>query len=387
MAGSLEPKGVRSLRRIGVAVRSRLEPGETVRWAVYARTARAEEQGPFGRAITGGIRVVLIASDRAISVFTITGPHWFRPGDVLARYPIADTPVDLEPERLRVGRDDYMLSTLGSQSDAAVLVDYVRAMREGAVIETGLSRRRRSVPPMPGAFRFPQPVRSRSLRGAVVPAVVSLVVIGAIVLTSSVGAPSEPAAGPPEDPGGPQGNVTPAFSVCTQVALLDDEGRGLSFGDQTTYEGGLGELLPSTSPSGRTPVMERPLDLSAYASLKYHGWEWEAELRDGGFRRAYVRTWPRSLAEVTEFDSHEEALAFQAWADGFSCAYSDRVFRVDGVEGSTGLRILYSSGRVQERVSFVRGSRRFAVSVNTMGPPSDHGAVKALARLADDFAK
>ncbi|HKZ75323.1 MAG TPA: hypothetical protein VJ259_01535, partial [Actinomycetota bacterium] len=342
MAGSLEPKGVRSLRRIGVAVRSRLEPGETVRWAVYARTARAEVQGPFGRAVTGGIRVVLIATDRAISVFTITGPHWFRPGDVLARYPIADTPVDLEPERLRVGRDDYVLSTLGSQSDAAVLVDYVRAVLDGAIIETGLSRRRRSVPPMPGAFRFPQPVRSRSLRGAVVPAVVSLVVIGAIVLTSSASAPHEPAAGPPEDPG-PPGNVTSTFPVCTRVALLDDEGRGLSFGDHTSYEGELGKLLPPTSPSGRMPVTERPLDLSGYAALKYHGWEWEAELGDGGFRRAYVRTWPRSLAEVTEFDSHEEALAFQAWADGFSCVYSDQVFRVDGVEGSSGLRILYSS--------------------------------------------
>ena len=386
MAGSLEPKGVRSLRRIGVAVRSRLEPGETVRWAVYARTTRAEVQGPFGPAVTGGIRVVLIATDRAISVFTITGPHWFRPGDVLARYPIADTPVDLEPERLRVGRDDYVLSTLGSQSDAAVLVDYVRAVREGAIIETGLSRRRRSVPPMPGAFRFPQPVRSRSLRGAVVPAVVSLAVIGAIVLTSSAGAPHEPAAGPPEDPGS-QGNVTSTLPVCARVALLDNVARGLAFEDQTSYEGELGKLLPATSPSGRMPVTERPLDLSAYAALKYRGWEWEAELRDGGFRRAYVRTWPRSLAEVTEFDSHEEALAFQAWADGFSCAYSDQVFRVDGVEGSSGLRILYSTGRVQERVSFVRGSRRFAVSVNTMGPPSDHGAVEALARLAGDFAK
>lgn len=385
MAGSLEPKGVRSLRRIGVAVRSRLEPGETVRWAVYARTARAEVKGPFGPAVSGGVRVVLIATDRAISVFTITGPHWFRPGEVLARYRIAETPVDLEPERLRVGRDDYVFSTLGSQSDAAVLVDYVRAVREGAIMETGLSRRRRSVPPMPGAFRFPQPVRSRSLRGAVVPAVVSLVVIGAILLASSAGAPPEPATGPPEDPGS-QGNVTSTL-VCARVALLDDVARGLSFGDQTSYEGGLGKLLPSTLPSGRTPVMERPLDLSAYATLKYRGWEWEAELRDGGFRRAYVRTWPRSLAEVTEFDSHEEALAFQAWADGFSCAYSDQVFRVDGVEGSSGLRILYSSGRVQERVSFVRGSRRFAVSVNTMGPPNDHGAVEALARLADDFAK
>jgi len=386
MSGSLEPKGVRSLRRIGVAVRSRLEPGATVRWAVYARTARAEVQEPFGRSVTGGIRVVLIATDRAISVFTITGPHWFRPGDVLARYPIPDTPVTLEPERLRVGRDDYVLSTLGSQSDSAVLVDYVRAVREGTIIETGLSRRRRSVPPMPGVFRFPQPVRSRSLRGAVVPAVVSLVVIGAIVLTTSVGAPHEPAAGPPEDPGSP-GNVTSTLPVCARVALLDDVGRGLSFEDQTSYEGELGKLLPATSPSGRMPVTERPLDLSTYAALKYRGWEWEAELQDGGFRRAYVRTWPRSLAEVTEFDSHEEALAFQAWADGFSCAYSDQVFKVDGVEGSTGLRILYSSGRVQERVSFVRGSRRFAVSVDTMGPPSDHGAVKALARLADDFAK
>ena len=134
-------------------------------------------------------------------------------------------------------------------------------------------------------------------------------------------------------------------------------------------------------------VYDVALDLPAYAALKYRGWEWEAELRDGGFRRAYMRTWPRSLAEVTEFDSHEEALAFQAWADGFSCTYSDQVFRVDGVEGSSGLRILYSSGRVQERVSFVRGSRRFAVSVNTMGPPNDHGAVEALARLADDFAR
>ncbi|MGH2528729.1 MAG: hypothetical protein ACRDH0_05245 [Actinomycetota bacterium] len=366
-------------------MRSRLEPGETVRWAVYARTARAEVQGPFGPAVSGGVRVVLIATDRAISVFTITGPHWFRPGEVLARYPIADTPVDLEPERLRVGRNDYVFSTLGSQSDAAVLVDYVRAVREGAIIETGLSRRRRSVPPMPGAFRFPQPVRSRSLRGAVVPAVVSLVVIGAILLASSAGAPPEPATGPPEDPGS-QGNVTSTL-VCARVALLDDVARSLSFGDRTSYEGGLGKLLPSTSPSGGMPVMERPLDLSAYATLKYRGWEWEAELRDGGFRRAYMRTWPRTLAEVTEFDSHEEALAFQAWADRFSCAYSDQVFRVDGVEGSSGLRILYSSGRVQERVSFVRGSRRFAVSVSTIGPPNDHAAVEALARLADDFAK
>lgn len=379
MAGSLEPKGVRSLRRITMAVRSRLEPGETVRWAVYARTTRAEVMGPFGPAVSGGVRVVVIVTDRAISVFTITGPHWVRPGEVLARYPIADTQVALEPDRLRVGRDGYVLSTLGSQSDAAVLVDYVRAVREGAIIETGLSRRRGSVPTMPGAFRLPQPVRSRSLRGALVPAAVSFVVIGALFVTGLAGAPREPAGGSEEDAG--------ASPVCARVAVLDDVARDLSYVDQTSYEGELGELLPATSPAGRMPVMERPLGLSAYAALKYRGWEWEAELRHGGFRRAYVRTWPGSLAEVTEFDNHEEALAFHAWADGFSCAYSDDVFHVEGVEGSTGLRILYSSGRVQERVSFVRGSRRFAVSVNSMGPPTDHGAVEALAKLADDFAK
>ncbi len=385
MAGSLEPKGVRSLRRIARAVRSRLEPGEIVRWAVYARTARGEVQGPFGPAVTGGIRVVLIATDRAICVFTITGPHWVRPGEVLARYPIADTPVDLEPERLRVGRDGYVLSTLGSQSDGAVLVDYVRAVREGAIIETGLSRRRRSVPTMPGAFRLPQPVRARSLRGALVPAAVSFVVFGALFVTGSAGAPREPVAGSREETGGPKEDAG-ASPVCARVAVLDDAARDLSYGNQTSYEGELGELLPATSPVGRMPVMERPLGLSAYAALKYRGWEWEAELRHGGFRRAYVRTWPGSLAEVTEFDSHEEALAFHAWADGFSCAYSDDVFDVEGVEGSTGLRILYSTGRVQERVSFVRGSRRYAVSVNSMGPPTDHGAVEALAKLADDFA-
>ncbi len=55
MAGSLEPKGVRSFRRIARAARTRLEPGEAVRWAVYARTARGEVQAPFGPAVTGGI--------------------------------------------------------------------------------------------------------------------------------------------------------------------------------------------------------------------------------------------------------------------------------------------------------------------------------------------
>jgi len=363
MAGPLERKGIRSLRRVVRAVASRLEPRETVRWAVYSRASQQTA------------RVVVVATERTIHVFDVRGRLRLRVGNELARSPVSSTPVVLGPGSLRIGSTEYALDSLDAQSDARVLVEYVRAVQEGVpVLPAGTGDR--SVPPMPGAFHMPGPVRSRALRDAIIPAVVSLVVLGSAILASAVtrrhGAESTPPA-----PG----------AACTEVAIIDDGAGDLSYGDQSSHAGELGELLPPTLPSGKVPVEEASLGLSAYATDKYDSKEWESMLRHNGFRRAYVRRWESSWVEVVEFDSHEEALAFHVWANRFSCVYSDAAFAVPDVAGSSGLRILYSSGRVQERVSFVRGSRRYAVSVGTMGPPPDHTEVDDLARLTNRYAK
>lgn len=92
----------------------------------------------------------------------------------------------------------------------------------------------------------------------------------------------------------------------------------------------------------------------------------------GGVRAGRIhgrrRRWgTKGTAEVTEFRNHQAALDFNEWANRFPCRYSDQTFRVGDVPGSIGLRIDYSSGEVQERVSFVRGRRRYAVSTYTDG--------------------
>lgn len=363
MAGPLERKGIRSLRRVARAVRSRLEPGETVRWAV------------FGRASQPTTRVVVVATERTIHVFDVAGRLRLRVGNELARSPVSSTPVVLGSGSLRIGSAEYALDSLDAQSDARVLVEYVRAVQEGVPVLRADSRDK-SVPPMPGAFHMPSPIRSRVLRDALIPAVVSLVVLGSAVLAGAVGhreraEPTTPAPG----------------AACAKVAIIDDGAGDLSYGDQSSHAGELGDLLPPALPSGKGPVEEASLGLSAYAAGKYRSDEWESMLRHDGFRRAYVRRWESSWVEVVEFDSHREALAFHTWANRFSCVYSDAAFAVPQVAGSSGLRILYSSGRVQERVSFVRGSRRYAVSVDTIGPPPDHTEVDDLARLTDRYAK
>ena len=363
MAGPLERKGIRSLRRVVRAVGSRLEPGETVRWAV------------FGRASQVSTRVVVVATERTIHVFDVAGRLRLRVGQELARSPLSSTPVTLEPGSLRIGSAEYALDSLDSQSDARVLVGYVRAVQEGVPVQRA-DTADRSVPPMPGAFYMPSPVRSRVLRDALIPAVVSLVVLGSVVLANAVagghgGESTAPARGP----------------ACMEVAIIDEDEGDLSYGDQSSHAGELGDLLPPALPSGKVPIGEESLGLSAYAAGKYRSSEWESVLRHGGFRRAYARRWEGSWVEVVEFDSHREALAFHTWANRFSCVYSDAAFAVPQVAGSSGLRILYSSGRVQERVSFVRGSRRYAVSVDTMGPPPDHTEVDDLTRLTDRYAK
>jgi hypothetical protein len=362
MAGPFQRKGIRSLRRVARAVRSRLEPGETVRWAVY------------GRASQPSARVVVIATDRTIDVFGVAGRLRLRLGEAVARSPLSSTPVVMTPGSLRIGSAEFALDSLDAQSDARVLVEYVRAVQEGVPVQPA-DTVDRSIPPMPGAFHMPGPVRSRAFRDALIPAVVSLVVLGSAVLASAVTGRHGGESTPPA-PG----------AACTEVAILDEGAADLSFGDQSAYAGDLGDLLPPALPSGKLPVEEASLGLSAYAAGKYRSDEWESTLRHGGFRRAYVRRWEGSWVEVVEFDSHREALAFHLWANRFSCVYSDSAFAVPQVAGSSGLRILYSSGQVQERVSFVRGSRRYAVSVDTMGPPPDHSEIDDLARLTDRYA-
>jgi len=366
MAGPHERKGIRSLRRVVRAVGSRLEPGETVRWAVYGRASQAS------------MRVVVVATERTIHVFDVARRLRRRVGQELARSPISSTPVVLAPGSLRIGSAEYALDSLASQSDARVLVEYVRAVQEGVPVLPAETADR-SVPPMPGAFYMPSPIRSRVLRDALIPAVVSLVVLGSAVLASAVTGRH----------GGDGGESTPPARgpVCMDVAIIDEGAGDLSYGDQSSHAEELGDLLPPTLPSGKLSIGEESLGLSAYAAGKYRSSEWASVLRHGGFRGAYVRRWESSWVEVVEFDSHREALAFHVWANRFSCVYSDTAFAVPQVAGSSGLRILYRSGRVQERVSFVRGSRRYAVSVDTMGPPPDHTEVDDLARLTDRYAK
>jgi hypothetical protein len=150
-------------------------------------------------------------------------------------------------------------------------------------------------------------------------------------------------------------------------------------GRRGSLAGHLWDTLPLTL-SGSPAAWEAQLNEGASAATRYSSNAWLAEYEQDGFVDEFRRRWGTGgTAEVTEFRNHQAALDFNEWANRFSCRYSDQAFRVGDVPGSIGLRINYSSGQVQERVSFVRGRRRFAVSIYTDGPPPDHSRVIAFA--------
>lgn len=227
-----------------------------------------------------------------------------------------------------------------------------------------------SPPPPPG----PQP-RGLGIRIAIA---LSLVVIGAVVIGGKTLLDRLP-----HLPG----------SVCQTVAL---QGASSSLPDTPARDDApddLRRLLPETLP-GTGALLDSHQAASARedSASRYDPVGWQAAEEDNGFDASFTRSWALSgedgvVAEVQRFDSPEHALAFRAWADQFSCRYSDLAFAVPGVPGATGLQIRYRSGMVQQRVSFVRGSRRYAVSTMTKGPPAGTSRVAAIAAAVAEQAR
>lgn len=116
---------------------------------------------------------------------------------------------------------------------------------------------------------------------------------------------------------------------------------------------------------------------------RYDPLMWEAAFTHlghrGGISRGFLFEEGYVIVEVQRFPDHAAAEAFRAFADGFSCRYADQTYRMADVDGSSGLRIRYRSGRVQERVQFVRGPYRIAVSLNSDGPMPDRRMLADLA--------
>jgi hypothetical protein len=114
---------------------------------------------------------------------------------------------------------------------------------------------------------------------------------------------------------------------------------------------------------------------------------WVQELNRDGFERGLERFWNHSsgfvaLSQVLQFSTHRGAIAFQEWIIGGSCYNSHDVFRSDAAPGSIGLQIWWSNGDRSEQVSFVRGPRRYLISIRGATIPPRSLVIDATARAA-----
>jgi hypothetical protein len=115
--------------------------------------------------------------------------------------------------------------------------------------------------------------------------------------------------------------------------------------------------------------------------------EWVQELNRDGFERGLQRFWNHSsgfvaLSQVLQFSTHSGAIAFQEWIIGGSCYNSHEVFRSDAAPGSIGLQIWWSNGDRSEQVSFVRGPRRYLISIRGATVPPRSLVIDATAKGA-----
>jgi hypothetical protein len=148
----------------------------------------------------------------------------------------------------------------------------------------------------------------------------------------------------------------------------------------------LADQLPTDYGAGLIDPFEHPIpQASVLAEGRPDADEWIDQLTSNGFEQGLERWWAATYgvagAQVLRFGSHADALRFQHWIIHGSCVNATRVFAVDGVSGSIGLRLIWSGSDVSEQVSFVRGPYRYLASIRTGQAPPRWWVVDETIRL------
>jgi hypothetical protein len=171
--------------------------------------------------------------------------------------------------------------------------------------------------------------------------------------------------------------VRATLQICARTrTFLDTAGGEPDLGSQLGGRNNLASFLrdeTSLAVDGHYPdlVWRTPQEVAAGRSGESG---WIEHLRATDFRRGIWRQWRAETgevlqAEVLQFGSHTDAIAFQGWTIRASCPNATAVFTVDDVPGSIGLALRWAGGDASEQVSFVRGSRRYLAAVRTSSPP------------------
>lgn len=157
-----------------------------------------------------------------------------------------------------------------------------------------------------------------------------------------------------------------------------------SFGD-------LGSLLVGDGPPGFVYQGEQPMTLEQAANSRSDLEEGRATFRRYDYRVGYARVWTKgavtALAHVFQFSSRGNAVAFETYASRYACEFSTEAFSITEVPGSIGLRIRYRDGTIADQLSFVRGERRYLVSLRSPARPAMRPEIVQFARQQDAVAR
>lgn len=150
-------------------------------------------------------------------------------------------------------------------------------------------------------------------------------------------------------------------------------------------------LLPSSLGEGYRDAGEQVVHDAATIGRE-RGDAWRVQLQEAGFVAGYRRWWfrlpsgPMIGLQVFDFRTHAGALTFQHWIVHASCTSSSDVFTLDEVAGGIGQHIEWSDGSQSDQISFVRGTRRYLVSVHGNVSP-DRALIVEIAGHTMSFAR
>jgi hypothetical protein len=187
-------------------------------------------------------------------------------------------------------------------------------------------------------------------------------------------------------------NRATSTDVCDTTRALLDGAESTPLGDVHPIED-LDPLLPESVGAGFTRQADRPIpDAQELASGRGDPSFWLDVATETRFLHGYEHWWdldpgPIAEAQVLQFATHEDALSFQDRVVFGSCHSSREAFDVAGIEGTIGLQIWWSNGDVSEQVSFVRGSRRYLVSIRAGAAPPPRAMVLVATRSAAELAR
>lgn len=146
-------------------------------------------------------------------------------------------------------------------------------------------------------------------------------------------------------------------------------------GDPSSRADRLGQYLLIDDPyPGSHAIYHGPFDDSESRHGTRAGRETSTMVQDHGFKAGYVRGWTSSQSWQTpdgwavvlwvwELASVNDAVAFDEESLRNGCQQTRSTFTVPGVRGATGISLRHTGSPVAEEMSFVRGPRRYVVSL------------------------